>query len=89
MNYELLEEATRYYKETPEGVEYMCKAFEEVRNESFNRGMQQGMQQGMNQKEVSNIRTLMESMNWSAQSAMDALKVPSDKRAEYLKLVQS
>ena len=47
MNYPLMEEATRYYKETEEGVEYMCKAFEEVRNEGFNRGMQQGMKQGV------------------------------------------
>ena len=30
MNYELLKNATRYYKETQEGVEYMCKAFEEL-----------------------------------------------------------
>jgi len=28
------------------GVEYMCKAFEEVRNEGYVLGMQQGMQQG-------------------------------------------
>lgn len=33
MNYELLREATRYYKENPEGVEIMCRAFEEARNE--------------------------------------------------------
>ena len=33
MNFELLKSATRYYKENPEGVEIMCKAFEETRNE--------------------------------------------------------
>ena len=34
MNYELLRKATRYYKESPEGVELMCKAFEDLRNET-------------------------------------------------------
>ena len=29
----LLAERTRYFKETPEGVEYMCKAMEERCNE--------------------------------------------------------
>lgn len=33
MNFDLMKEATRYYKETEEGVEYMCRAFEETRNE--------------------------------------------------------
>jgi len=33
MNYDLLKEATRYYKENPKGVEIMCRAFEETRNE--------------------------------------------------------
>ena len=33
MNFELLKSLTRYYKENPEGVEIMCKAFEETRNE--------------------------------------------------------
>jgi len=34
MNYELLRETARYYKENPEGVEIMCRAFEETRNEA-------------------------------------------------------
>ena len=34
MNYELLRETARYYKENPKGVEIMCRAFEETRNEA-------------------------------------------------------
>ena len=49
---------------TMTSVEYMCKAFEEVRNEGYARGMQQGMQQGAERKEITNIKTLMETMNW-------------------------
>ena len=33
MNYSLLREASRYYKLNPKGVEIMCQAFEETRNE--------------------------------------------------------
>ena len=33
MNYELMKEAARYYKENPKGVEIMSKAFEETRRE--------------------------------------------------------
>ena len=34
MNYSLLKETTRYYKEDPKGVEIMCRAFEETRDEA-------------------------------------------------------
>lgn len=33
MNFELLKSTARYYKENLEGVEIMCKGFEETRNE--------------------------------------------------------
>ena len=33
MNYDLIREATRFYKENPKGVEIVCAAFEETRNE--------------------------------------------------------
>ena len=32
-NYDLIREATRFYKENPKGVEIVCAAFEETRNE--------------------------------------------------------
>jgi len=33
MNFELMREATRFYKEDPKGVEIVCMAFEQTRNE--------------------------------------------------------
>ena len=36
---------------------------------------------------LDNIRSLMETMNFSAQQAMDALKIPADKQKEYLALI--
>ncbi len=32
---------------------------------------------------LENIRSLMETMKWTAKEAMDALKVPEEKQAEY------
>ena len=88
MNFPLLEETTRYYKETQEGVEYMCKAFEEVRNEGYARGMQQGMQQGIQQEKFSNIKTLMETMSWNPLQAMNALKIPVEEQQSYEQLLK-
>lgn len=79
MNYPIMKEVTRYYKETQEGVEYMCKAFEEVRNEGYSRGMQQGA----SEEKLSNIRSLMENTGWSAQKAMDTLNVSPAEQAKY------
>ena len=36
---------------------------------------------------LDNIRSLMETMNFSAQQAMDALKIPADKQKEYADLI--
>ena len=87
MNYPLMEEATRYYKETQEGVEYMCKAFEEVRNESFNRGAQWGEQRGSQQTAISNIKSLMTNMNWTPIQAMDALSIPPEDQKKYAEML--
>ena len=43
MNYDLLKETTRYYKEDPKGVAIMCEAFEEVRNEGRAEGDQENL----------------------------------------------
>ncbi len=37
MEHPLMRETTKYYKENPKGVEIMCRAFEEVRDESARR----------------------------------------------------
>ena len=37
MKCELLRDAARYYKENPKGVETMCRAFEQTRNEGAKR----------------------------------------------------
>ena len=80
MNFDLLRDATRYYKENPEGVEFMCRAFEETRNE----GIAKGREQGMEQERIANIRNLMDSLKMTAQQAMDALKIPTADQSKYV-----
>ena len=74
-----MEEVTRYYKETQEGVEYMCRAFEEVRDESYNRGVQQNA--------ISNIQSLMRNMKLNPKQAMDALSIPAEDQEKYAKML--
>jgi len=82
-----MKEVSTYYKQTPEGVRMMCRAFEETRQEGFEKGMQQGMQQGiqqgMRQGMLASIRSLMETMKLSAPQAMDILKISKEEQEKY------
>lgn len=49
MNYKLLADKTRYFKEDMEGVTSMCKAVEELCNQERLEGIEQGIEQGMEQ----------------------------------------
>ncbi len=53
MNFNMLADRTRYYKEHEEGVSSMCKIVEDrvdkVRAESFARGIEQGIERGIEQ----------------------------------------
>lgn len=75
MNFDLMREATKYYKENPEGVEFMCRAFEETRNE--------GILKGREQAYIENIKSMMETLKLTAEQAMDALKIPVSEQPKY------
>ena len=49
MHYGLLADRVKFFKESKEGVSIMCKAMEDMRNESLREGIEQGMKQGMKQ----------------------------------------
>lgn len=63
---------TRYFKEDPEGVKYICKTMEDMRNETKDNTI------------IENIRNLMDTVKWTAQQAMDALKIHVDEQSKYL-----
>lgn len=43
MNYGVLADRVRFFKESKEGIAVMCKAMEDMRNESLQEGMKEGM----------------------------------------------
>ncbi len=61
----------RLLKENPKGVSEMCKAMEEMRNETVERVL------------IQTIRNLMETMKWSAEQAMTAMKIPEVDKLKY------
>ena len=50
----------------------MCKAMEDMRNETAERTT------------LENLKSLMETMKMTAQQAVDALKIPLDKQSNYI-----
>ena len=52
------------------------------------KGMEQGMAKGMEQGILSSIKGLMETMGWTIEQAMAALKVPETDRQLYQNLLK-
>lgn len=71
MNFVLMSERTKYLKENPKGVQEMCKAMEDMRNEAVERNILQ------------TIRNLMDTLKLSAEEAMTAMKIPEADRMKY------
>ena len=69
------------------GEEQMCQALQEIMKEDFEkaeaRGVAIGEARGVEKTAIDNIKSLMETTNWSAQQAMDALKIPASKQSLY------
>ena len=85
------------FKFTVEGGKVdVCKAIEQIKEtamaEGEKKGFAQGEKQGFDRGDkhgeekgiLNSIRNLMETMSWTAQAAMDALKIPEADRADYL-----
>lgn len=47
MHYEILADRVRFFKESKEGIAIMCKAMEDMRNESLKEGIKEGIKEGM------------------------------------------
>ena len=69
-------ERTRYLKETPKGVSEMCKVMEDVR------------QEGLFSSVLSSIKKLMETMGFTIEQAMTALKVLEEEKQKYRNLLK-
>lgn len=59
---------TRYYKETQKGVDIMCKAMDEMKDKKEK------------ETKLHDIRSIMETLDLTAEQAMDALKISEEER---------
>ena len=53
---------------------------QEGMQEGIQKGMQKGMQKGKHEMRLLDIKNLMDCMGWTAEKAMDALKIPLNQR---------
>lgn len=58
----------------------MCNLSKLVEQEGIAKGRTEGLTEGI----LASIRNLMNSMGWTAQQAMEALKVPEEEQRQYL-----
>ena len=95
MYYKELREEVRYYKEEKEGIEKMCKIFEEVEQRGVKIGKEQGkkegiiigQQKGIEINRIVSIQSLMKNLNLSIEEAMKALNIPIEEQKQYIHLI--
>ena len=82
----LLNECTKSelkFDESKEVID-MCQAIKDIRADERAEGRVEGRVEGRAEGLITAIKSLMESMNFNAKQAMDALKIPEADRAAYL-----
>ena len=62
----------------------MCQAIDDMRKESREEGRMEGVESTC----LQNIRNVMEGLKYTAQQAMDLLKIPASDRQKYLTKLQ-
>ena len=83
MRHKQLAERVEFLKSNESEVRKMCRVIEEVFAEELAAGKQESEKSIL----LDNIRNLMETMKWSAEQAMSALKIPVDKQEELRPLI--
>ena len=84
---EVLAERVRTLKETPKGVDSMCRELEQLYLDSKNEGIAKGRAEGRAEGIVSGIRSLMATLGLSIEAAMGALEIPENERGMYRELL--
>ena len=72
MHYSILANRVRYFKEDEEGVATMCRAMEEMRNDTLFKA------------NVAAICKMMKNLNFTAQEALNVLEIPESEHARYI-----
>ena len=70
---------TRMTKKLEREVSQMCNLSQGIEERGIEKGRKEGKQEGI----LASIQNLMESMGWTAEQAMAALKIPESERFLY------
>lgn len=66
----------------------MCNLSQGVMQIGIEKGIERGIQKGHTEGILASIRSLMDSMGWTMEQAMSALKISDEDRPKYTKLLQ-
>lgn len=87
MRHRQLAERVEFLKSNKSGVRKMSKIIQEVFAEEIAAGIAAGKAEEKKATLLENIRNLMETLNLTAQQAMDALKIPANEQEKYIALI--
>ena len=62
----------------------LAEAEEKGMEKGMEKGLEKGVAKGIDHAILSSVRNLMDTMKWTAEQAMDAIKIPSDERSKYV-----
>ena len=65
----------------------MCNLSQGVENRGIEKGMAKGMAKGEAKGVLDSLHNLMDSMNWTIEQAMAALKISDEDRQKYQELL--
>lgn len=80
MNYALLADRVRYFKEDKEGIQTMSKVFEDFAKEIKEEVTKEVTKEVTRDNLLTNVKALMRNLNFTVEQAMDALNVPMEDR---------
>lgn len=87
----VLADRVRALKETPEGVDNMCRELEQLyldgEKRGIEKGIEKGVEKGIEKGVASSLKNVMAALGLSIEAAMDILRIPEDERANYMKLL--
>ncbi|MBR2216049.1 MAG: hypothetical protein IJ849_09855 [Selenomonadaceae bacterium] len=85
----------RNYQNVREGVEHIVKGklidyeAKDILRKGFNDGLEKGREEGREEGIIASIRSLMETLGFNAQKAMDALKIPLAEQKQFSALINA
>lgn len=96
MYYPALAKRVRHLKYSERGVSHMCRAMESLVQEErelgirigLEKGLAEGLEKGRTERQLENLRSVMENTDWSLDQAMSVLNIPMDERQKYRELLE-